>query len=94
LAGIAMFPLSFESTFSDVVMVVSISLADTVSSPLLISNKKQSRMGIVLDVFNTPLIDLRCLRSVDAEITKFISRFYFSEITVTRRNSIPQGVEF
>jgi hypothetical protein len=79
-----MFPLSFDSTFSEVVIVVSMSLADSVSSPLLISKRKQSRIGMVLFVFRTPLIDFKCFNSVDADTTKFINSYFnCSEITVS-----------
>src|SRR4051812_28769806 len=71
-AGTAIDPLSFESTLSELVMVVSISLAETISSFLLISNKKQSRIGIVLFEFSTPPIDFKCFKRVDADTTKFI----------------------
>jgi len=80
LAGTAMLPLSFESTFIDVVMVVSMSLADKVNSPLLISNRKQSRIGMVLLVFNTPPIDFKCLNKDDADTTKFIRLVYVAKL--------------
>jgi NAD(P)H-dependent flavin oxidoreductase YrpB (nitropropane dioxygenase family) len=49
------------------------SLADRVNSVLLISNKKQSRIGIVLFEFKTPPMDFKCFKRRDAEITKFIN---------------------
>jgi hypothetical protein len=54
------------------VIVVSISLAESVSSFLFISNKKQSKMGMVLLEFKTPPMDFKCFNKVDADITKFI----------------------
>src|SRR6476620_10179413 len=73
LAGTAMLPESFDSTFRDVVMVVSISLAETTSSPLLSSKRKQTRIGMVLLVLSTPPIDFKCLSNADADTTKFIN---------------------
>jgi hypothetical protein len=48
------------------------SLAKSVKLPLLSSNKKQSKIGIVLLEFNTPLIDFKCFNKVDDDTTKFI----------------------
>ena len=67
-----MLPISEDSTLTIVVIVVSKSLADKVNSFLFISNKKQSKIGMVLLEFKTPPIDLRCFNNAVAEITKFI----------------------
>jgi hypothetical protein len=68
----AMLPLSDASTLMLVVMVVSMSLANKVSVPLFNSNRKQSKIGIVLLEFKTPLIDFKCFSNVDDDTTKFI----------------------
>src|SRR5688572_2737809 len=93
-AGTAMLPLSFDSTFRVVVMVVSISLAESVSSLLLISNKKQSRIGIVLLEFRTPPMDLRYFNKVEADTTKFIQLILVSEITGTKGITLDKRAEF
>ena len=72
LAGIAILPLSEASTFMLVVMVVSISLANNVNVSLFNSNRKQSKIGIVLLEFKTPLIDFKCFSNVDDDTIKFI----------------------
>jgi hypothetical protein len=56
-----------------VVMVVSMSLANNVNVPLFNSNKKQSKIGMVLLVLITPLIDFKCFNNKDDATTKFIS---------------------
>ena len=48
------------------------SLAKSVNVPLLRSNKKQSKMGMVLLEFKTPFIDFKCFNKVDDDTTKFI----------------------
>jgi hypothetical protein len=73
LAGIAIEPPCEASTLRTVVMVVSISLAEIVSSLLRISNKKQSKIGMVLLEFKTPPMDFKCFNKVVEDITKFIA---------------------
>ena len=58
-AGTAMDPVSSVLTSSLVVMVVSKSLAEITASPGPNSNKKLSKMGRVLLLFNTPLREER-----------------------------------
>jgi hypothetical protein len=70
-----------------VVMVVSISLAEMVNSPFKISNKKQSKIGIVLFEFKTPPMDFRCLRRVDAVTTKFIAKLFRTKLNAQIRNT-------
>jgi hypothetical protein len=53
-------------------MVVSKSEADAVSCPLVISNRKLSKIGKVLLVFSTPEILCRCFKRLVLEAMKFI----------------------
>ncbi|MNY39432.1 hypothetical protein D3C86_1741150 [compost metagenome] len=70
--GIAIFPFSLASTCKLVVIEVCKSVADTVSVPSFISNKKFSRIGSTVLLLNAPLIACNCFSKVLVETINFI----------------------
>jgi hypothetical protein len=88
LAGMAIIPESFDSTFIVVVIVVSRSDADMVRSFPLTSNRKLSRMGRVLDEFSTPFSDKRFLSSVELETINFMSVLYVDLIQLQEATNL------
>ena len=78
----ATIPSSSVWTDSLVIIVVSRSVAETVSSLPFIENKKLSKIGKVLLVLRTPDMLCKCLNKVALEAIKFMPILFCTKITM------------
>src|ERR1700761_2538923 len=70
--GMAILPFSFDSTGSEVVMLVCKSVEEMVRLPSLISNKKFSKIGKTVLLLNAPLTACNCFNKVEVETINLI----------------------